>query len=33
MEEEKDFRGVRIAFGKGEEIEIVMSDIKILRNG
>lgn len=30
MQKEKDLRGVGIAFRKGEQVEIVMSDVEVL---
>lgn len=30
MEEEEDFGGVAVAFGEGEEVEVVVSDVEVL---
>ena len=30
MQEKKDLRGVGIAFRKGEQVEIIMSDVEVL---
>ena len=30
MQEQKDLRGVGIAFREGEQVEVVMSDVEIL---
>jgi hypothetical protein len=33
VEEEKDFGGICIAFGKGQKVEVIVSDVKILGSG
>ena len=30
MQEEEDFGGVGVAFGKGEEVEVVVTDVEVL---
>lgn len=31
MEKEKDFGRIRIAFGQGEKVEVIMPDIEVLK--
>ena len=30
MQEEEDFGGVGVAFGEGEEVEVVVADVEVL---
>jgi len=30
VEEEKDFGGIGVAFGKGEEVEVVVANVEVL---